>query len=519
VRSSPEEFLVVLTDGSASLEEIRTAALGVLTLVVEQARIIEEQAALIEDLRRQIGRDSSNSSRPAGADDLGARARRRAEARKKAKDNTGTGRREQGGQKGHRGSALTRAAHHDRTVVIEPADCSGCGAHLTGEAVPGPSTQVLDIPEVRLTCTEYRLTRRECACGGVTTAAWPSEVTGGPVCYGPNVVAAATLLACSDVIGLERAADLMGVLLGAPVSTGFIVKCLERLDDRLVTDAFEDALKEALTCQDVRGTDETPAPVSASGSEAARRAGGQDCANPHVDTVRTMNAFTFGGPDLVWFGAAGDRTKKSIGAFGILEAFEGVLVRDDYGGYVSYDEDLAGVQQCLSHIWRHLQDVGGIDSGVQVWTAQAADALYTAARAARTARAAGTGIDPGLLAKWRASYDQAVACGISVNVSRRWAKGNHPGLTLARRLKRKAEQVWLFTTRLDVPATNNGSEQAIRGFKLAAKVKGCWRSLATLQRHCLIRSYLISARNHGLAPLAAIRDALDGRTWMPPAPA
>jgi hypothetical protein len=75
-----------------------------------------------------------------------------------------------------------------------------------------------------------------------------------------------------------------------------------------------------------------------------------------------------------------------------------------------------------------------------------------------------------------------VAVGISTNLSRPWHKGNHPGLQLARRLKRKAEQVWLFTTRLDVPATNNGSESAIRGFKLTAKVQGCWRTLATLMR-------------------------------------
>ncbi len=50
-------------------------------------------------------------------------------------------------------------------------------------------------------------------------------------------------------------------------------------------------------------------------------------------------------------------------------------------------------------------------------------------------------------------------------------------------------QVWLFATGFDVPATNNGSENAIRGYKLAAKISGCcWRTLATLQRHCRIRS-------------------------------
>jgi len=86
--------------------------------------------------------------------------------------------------------------------------------------------------------------------------------------------------------------------------------------------------------------------------------------------------------------------------------------------------------------------------------------------------------DAGLLTRLRRRYDQGVAVGISTNLSRPWPKGNHPGLQLAKRLKRKAHQVGLFTTRLDIPATNNGSESAIGGFKLAAKVQGCWRTPA-----------------------------------------
>jgi hypothetical protein len=54
--------------------------------------------------------------------------------------------------------------------------------------------------------------------------------------------------------------------------------------------------------------------------------------------------------------------------------------------------------------------------------------------------------------------------------------------------------------RFDVPPTNNGSENAIRGCKLAAKISGCWRTLATLQRHCRIRSYLATARSQPPPP-------------------
>jgi transposase len=480
-----------------------------LAVVAEQAALIETLRAEVAALRRQAGRDSSNSSQPPGQDGPAAEAKAARRAARRARA------RPQGGQKGHPGASLAWAARPDETVVIEPGMCGGCGAGLAGATGRVASAmQVLDIPPAALTVTEYQMMSRTCGCGQVTTASAPAGVTGGPVCYGPNVTDAATLLASTDVIGVERAADLMGALLKAPVSTGFVSRCLVRLDAALITAGFEGALKDALRSADVLGTDETPAPLTTAATSA------EDCGNPHVYTVRTMRAYTGGGPDLIWYGAAGNRTKASITGFGILDGFAGVLVRDDYGGYLSYDAGLAGVQQCLAHLYRYLDDAYAIDPESQIWTRQAGDALRAASAAVRAARDARQAeLDPALLDRLRHSYDQAVAFGVSVNLSRPWHKGKHPGLILARRLKRKAGQVWLFATRFDVPATNNGSENAVRGYKLAAKISGCWRTLATLQRHCRIRSYLTTARSHGRHPLAAIRDALTGNTWMPPHPA
>ena len=95
------------------------------------------------------------------------------------------------------------------------------------------SVQVVDIPPAALTVTEYQMMRRTCGWGQVTTAP-PPGVTGGPVCSGPGVTGAATLLASTDVIAVERAADLMGALFKAPVSTGFVSRCLVRLDAALI---------------------------------------------------------------------------------------------------------------------------------------------------------------------------------------------------------------------------------------------------------------------------------------------
>jgi transposase len=493
--------------------ELTARVAELLAVVAEQAAMIETLRAEVAALRRQAGRDSSNSSQPPSQDGPAAEGKKKAGRREARRARPG---RAQGGQKGHPGASLAWSARPDETRVVEPGACGGCGAGLAGAAGRVASAvQVFDIPPAALTVTEYQMMRRTCCgCGLVTTAPPPPGVTGGPVCYGPNVVAAATLLASTDVIGVERAADLMGALLKAPVSTGFVSRCLVRLDAALTAAGFEDALKDALRAAGVLGTDETPAPLTTAATSA------EGCGNPHVYTVRTMLAYTGGGADLIWYGAAGNRTKAAITGFGILDGYRGVLVRDDYGGYLSYDATLAGVQQCLAHLYRYLDDAYATGPGSQVWTRQAGDALREAAAAVRTARAGNrASLDPALLARLRHSYDQAVAYGISVNLSRPWHKGNHPGLTLARRLKRKAAQVWLFASRFDVPATNNGSENAVRGYKLAAKISGCWRTLATLQRHCRIRSYLTTARTHGRHPLAAIRDALNGNPWMPPHPA
>ena len=499
----------------------------------EQSKLIEALRVELAALRRAAGRDSSNSSLPPSQDGPGPGAKAKSMAGRDSGEATdsssggppvagkpGTGKRKQGGQPGRRGGGLARVARPDRTEPVEPDACGGCGGSLAGaEGKVSSSVQVFDLPVLALTVTEYLMMARVCpspGCGQVTTGRLPVGVRGGPTCYGPHVSAAATWLASQDVIGIERAADMMSALLGAEVSTGFVSSCLTRLDDALNAAGFEEALKAALCEQAVLGTDETPAPVTASGAAAQAARTGEDISNPHVFTVRTLRGYTSGGPDLVWYGAAGTRTKKEITAFGILDNYAGILVRDDFGGYVSYDEDLAGVQQCLSHLLRHLQDVTDIDPDTQAWSIQAADALRKAIHAGNLARRDATTVDPEEITHRRTEFDQAVACGISVNLSRPWAKGNHPGLVLARRLKRKADQVWLFTTRTDVPPTNNGSEAAIRGFKLAEKVSGCWRTLATLRRHCRIRSYLVSARNHGRQPLDAIRDALYATTWMPP---
>ena len=91
--------------------------------------------------------------------------------------------------------------------------------------------------------TEYLLPALICPCCGKATMAGPAgRGVPGSVAYGPGVNAAALLLTGYGNIPAERAADLIGMLTGVPVSPGFVDKASSRLDERLQDAGFDEAI-------------------------------------------------------------------------------------------------------------------------------------------------------------------------------------------------------------------------------------------------------------------------------------
>jgi hypothetical protein len=176
-----------------SYEEL-VALVAELTALLGRAD--EQIAALraeVAALKAKSGKDSTNSSVPPSQDSIGAKAKRKAarSQRVRSKD------RKPGGQVGREGAGLVPAAAPDRREQVEAAgECGGCGAGLTGGMDAGASwAQVWDIEPIKLEKVHYVLPRRRCACcGGLNTAAVPFGQA-GTVAYGPNINAAAILLA------------------------------------------------------------------------------------------------------------------------------------------------------------------------------------------------------------------------------------------------------------------------------------------------------------------------------------
>lgn len=209
-----------------------------LAALAQRDAVIAGLLAEIERLKRRIGMDSSNSSLPPGSDGPAARAKR-------AKRKKGPSPRRRGGQAGHEGRGLQRVADPDHVEVVAPGECVGCGATLSGR--PGrimSRLQVFDTPPVKLGVTEYQLLAVPCGgCGIVTRAVAPQGVA-GPCCYGSNVRAATALLACNGHMSIERAADLMAVLLGR--AGVYRVRWRVGCPDRQAPDRFRASVEEAV---------------------------------------------------------------------------------------------------------------------------------------------------------------------------------------------------------------------------------------------------------------------------------
>jgi transposase len=501
---SYEQLALFVVELTGRLDEATTRLDEATTRLDEAATRIAALEAEVAALRARLGKDSTNSSTPPSADPPAAKAKRKAvtSQRVRSKD------RRRGGQPGRPGSGLEPTRDPDETRQVEAAaECSGCGADLVDRGSDAGTTwaQVWDIKPIELEKVHYVLPKRRCGCcGKLTTAAVPFA-SAGSVSYGPGVNAAAILLSSQGNVPVEATARLMAALLGVAVSTGFVARAHERFADLLAKGGFDEAMIAALRAEAVLCGDESPVNVVDNIDPHGQPASG----SPHVVTVRT--------PDerLVWYKEISARTSERIAAMGVFDNWHGILVRDDYAGWHQFDATLAGVQQCGAHLIRHLQGVLDLDPQVQMWAGQVQKALRDAAKLVEVARAAGSAIDAKALADARWRYDQGVLVGISTNLSRPWPKGNHPGLVLARRLKDKADQVWLYTKDHRVCWTNNASEQALKSPKLHQKVSGYWQTTLTLARFCRVRSYLVTARNHGIQAIDAIHAVLAGTPWLP----
>ncbi|MEZ7153899.1 transposase [Streptomyces sp. MAD19A] len=311
--------------------ELAAARAEIAQLGAENARLRVENA----ELKRRLGMNSKNSSKPPSGDGLAEPVSLRKPS--------GRG---PGKPKGGAGGAAAGGGL-DVVKVHAPAVCGGCAGYLaSAEVVPVERRQVFDLPDIRLRVTEHRLEHRRRGCGTVTTPTGAAA----PAQYGPGIKSLAVYLLNRQHLPYERCAELLAEVLGAEVATSTLLEWAGQCAKAVV--AHTEAVRAQLIACDVVGCDET-----------GTRIAGRTC---WVHTARTRSLTLY----LV-------HAKGGVAAFeamGVLPHLGGIAVRDGWKPCKTYTG--AGHALCNAH---HLRELPAVAENApkdqpEIWAADLAKA-------------------------------------------------------------------------------------------------------------------------------------------------
>ncbi len=465
---------------------VRLAALD--AVVVSLQAQISERDVLIAglkaenaELRRRLGMDSTNSSKPPSTDSpfdkpVGRSLRR------------GSGRKP-GGQPGHPGSTLRQVDDPDEVITHDPAQCGGCGQSLAGRPILGVTRrQCFDIPEVKARVIEHRLIERSCDCGVKTHGVAPVGMT-QPVQYGPRITAIIVYLYVGQFLSKKRTAQAVAELFGTPVSEGTVAAVTTRAAEGLT--GFLDLVRDRITAAPVAHFDETGLRVESK--------------------LRWVHSAST--PEYSLITVHDKRGTEAMDDAGVLPVFTGVAVHDAWAPYDTYTDATHAL--CNAHVLRELQAVHDVSpAGLWCWAEQTADALLDMKKLTDTASSTGTLIDQDKLTEAISRYRAAAQIGATSTAARSTTveKKHH---ALARRLISREVDYLRFTTNPAVAFDNNAAEREIRMIKVRQKVSGCLRTITGAQQFAAIRSYLATAHKHEITFFQALTTLAEGQPWLP----
>jgi transposase len=469
-----------VSDMSSTVELLRR--LSIVEAALEQRDVlIAALRAENAELRRRLGQNPRNSSRPPSSEGLDK------PAPKSLRRQSG---RAAGGQAGHEGRTLQQIENPDETLRHEPGACSGCGDDLATAAQVGVTRrQVFEIPQVKARVTEHQLVSRRCGCGTVTCAPAPVGVA-APVQYGHRLTAVVIYLLVAQFGAQKRVAQAVADLFGVPISQGSVAAMTARAGRRLEGD-FLAFVRDALAKADLVHFDET-------GFRVAGK----------LHWVHSASTDKY---SLIYVHPK--RGTAAMDAGGVLPGFTGTAVHDAWAPYDCYTA--ATHILCNAHLLRELVAATEFNPAA-AWAQQGIDALLALKDAADAAVAAGTsGLDEETLSEYTSRFRHAALIGIkdNANVATKIGRKLH---ALARRMRDRLEDYLRFAHDPHrYPFDNNAAEREIRMVKLRQKVSGSLRTFVGAQQFCAIRSYLATAAKHGHNLLDALTDLAAGDPWMP----
>jgi transposase len=351
--------------------------------------------------------------------------------------------------------------------------CQHCGTDVSGR--PQVACQAYDhieIPDIKPDVTRVTLHGGVCSCCGKRFKAQAPDdmVPGSP--FGANLRAFVIYLRFTQGISFERLARLLSDLLGLEISEGALVNMLDAARDAFA--AQTSAIRARLLSGTALQSDETGLRVG----------------------KKNWWFWVFHHADSAVFVAAPTRAKSVVETF-LGEFRPDFWVSDRYGGQMGFAQKAH--QVCLAHLLRDVQYV--IDAGDNVFAPKLRHLLGRACRIDRRKQQLADATLKTYQARLNASLDALMAL----------QPPHKAGVKLQRVIRKVRRHMFVFVTNREIPATNNGSERALRPCAVFRKITNGFRTDWGAKLYADIRSVVETARRRAIGALQAIRITLAGK--------
>lgn len=351
--------------------------------------------------------------------------------------------------------------------------CQHCGADVSGVAqIVCEAYDHVEIPEIKPDITRVTLSGGTCPCCAKRFKAPPPQglEPGSP--FGPNLRAFVVYLRFTQGISFERLAKLLSDILGLDISEGALVNMLEAARDPFATQT------SLIRAQLLSGT-------ALESDETSVRVG-----------KRNWWLWVFHHKDSAVFVVDASRGKSVVSTF-LGDFRPDFWVSDRYGGQFGWAEKEN--QVCLAHFIRDVQYA--IDAGDSIFAPELRHLLGRACRIGRRRERLADATLKVYAARLEARLDRLMAR----------TPTHAAGVKLQRIVKKIRRHLFVFVTNRDIPATNNGSERALRPCAVFRKITNGFRTEWGAKLYADIRSILETARRRAIPILHSIRLTLDGR--------
>jgi len=436
-----------------------------LNQVNELKQVVEELKSENEELKSRLAdyetkKNSNNSSKPPSSDFGNL---------KKTKSLKKGSVKKAGGQPGHKGSSMKMAPKPDFTELHHPLYCNCCGNDLSGvEPELSGKRQVVDIPDITLTVTEHQVYKKTCSCGRVSKGAYPNGVD-GPVCYGKNTQALVAYLSARQYVPYKRLEEMLRSVFGLNICQASIKNILHRTSEKL--GPIYETIRKTVLNSPVIGGDETSVNING----------------------KNNWVWTFQNAKATFIGIHPRRGYQAIEEL-MPEGFGGaIIVSDCWASY--FKTDAKWHQLCTAHILRELQYFTERYKD-QTWSGRMTRLIKLALKTHRDQNS-----DPDIIGRITNMLKKLLDEDIG-NPFKKIA-------TLQKRLSKYQDYLFLFLENELVPPDNNGSERAIRNFKVKQKISGFFKTNKGAESYAILRSVCDTAIKNNQNPLTPFKLAAD----------